>query len=89
MFSVNKIVGACLNPLSIGLAMALVSGFCAWRRFRRLGLCLTAASVLWLWLWSAPATYRMIGCAMEREWPVVKAEDAPEADAIVVLGGGM
>ena len=26
---------------------------------------------------------------MESEWPVVKAEDAPPADAIVLLGGGM
>ena len=89
MFSVNKIISACLNPLSFGLAMALIGCFCAWRKFRRLGMCLTAASVLWLWLWSAPATYRLLGCVMESEWPVVKAEDAPEADAIVVLGGGM
>ncbi len=33
--------------------------------------------------------YRWIGVALEREWPVVKAEDAPDADAIVLLGGGM
>ena len=33
--------------------------------------------------------YRWIGGALENEWPVVKAEDAPKADAIVLLGGGM
>ena len=33
--------------------------------------------------------YRWIGGALEREWPIVKAEDAPKADAIVLLGGGM
>ena len=33
--------------------------------------------------------YRWIGGALEREWPVVRAEDAPKADAIVLLGGGM
>ena len=33
--------------------------------------------------------YRWIGGALESEWPIVKAEDAPKADAIVLLGGGM
>ena len=33
--------------------------------------------------------YRWIGGALENEWPIVKAEGAPKADAIVVLGGGM
>ena len=33
--------------------------------------------------------YRWIGASLEREWPAVKAEDAPQADAIVLLGGGM
>ena len=33
--------------------------------------------------------YRWIGGALENEWPIVKAEEAPKADAIVLLGGGM
>ena len=33
--------------------------------------------------------YRWIGVALEREWSAVKAEEAPTADAIVLLGGGM
>ena len=33
--------------------------------------------------------YRWVGGALENEWPIVKAEDAPKADAIVLLGGGM
>lgn len=33
--------------------------------------------------------YRWIGGALENEWPIVRAEDAPTADAIVLLGGGM
>ena len=89
MYSVNKIVGALLNPLVIGLAFALFGGICACMRRRRLGLCLAAVSVLWLWLWSMPMMYRWIGCALECEWPVVMAEGAPTVDAIVVLGGGM
>ena len=89
MYSLNKIVGACLNPLVIGLALALFGGICACLKRRRLVLCLAAATVLWLWLWSTPMMYRWIGDALEREWPIVRAEDVPTADAIVVLGGGM
>ena len=89
MYSVNKIVGACLNPLVIGLALALFGGICACLKRRRLVLGLAAATVLWLWLWSTPMMYRWIGGALEREWPVVRAEEAPAADAIVLLGGGM
>ena len=89
MYSMNKIVGSCLNPLVIGLSLTLFGGFCACVRRRRLGVCLAAVSVLWLWLWSTPMMYRWLGGALECEWPVVKVEDAPKADAIVVLGGGM
>ena len=89
MYSLNKIVGACLNPLVIGLALALFGGIFACLKCRRLVLCLVAASVLWLWLWSTPMMYRWIGGALEREWPIVRAEDVSTADAIVLLGGGM
>jgi len=33
--------------------------------------------------------YQWMGGALEHEWPIVRAEEAPKADAIVVLGGGM
>lgn len=89
MYGLNKIVGACINPLAIGLALALLGGISACFKHRRLSLCLVALSVLWLWLWSTPMMYRWLGCSLEDACPIVKAEDAPVADAIVVLGGGM
>ena len=33
--------------------------------------------------------YRWMGYSLECEWPVVRAEDAPSADAVVLLGGSM
>ena len=89
MYGLNKIVGACINPLAIGLAPALLGGISACFKHRRLGLCLVALSVLWLWLWGTPMMYRWLGCSLEDACPIVKAEDAPVADAIVILGGGM
>ena len=89
MYVINKIVGGCLNPLVVGLALALMGAVCTWRGRRRIGGALVAGAVAWLWMWSTPVMYRVIGCSLENEWPLVKAEDAPKADAIVLLGGGM
>ena len=89
MYLLNKIVGCLLNPLVIGLVMVVASGLCLWRNRRKAGFWLLGVSVAWFWVWSTPMMYRWIGTSLEREWPVVKAEDAPMADAIVLLGGGM
>ena len=89
MYILNKIVGGCLNPLVIGMVLVLLGGICVGLKQRRLGLGVWAGALAWLWLWSTPMMYRWIGGALENEWPIVKAEDAPKADAIVLLGGGM
>ena len=59
------------------------------QRMRRAAMSSVAAAVAWLWLWSTPMVYRWVGCSLEDEWPAVMAGDAPAADAIVLLGGGM
>ena len=89
MYILNKIVGGCLNPLVVGMALMLIACICLWLKRRRIGVGFALASIGWLWLWSTPMMYRWIGGALEREWTAVKAEEAPEADAIVLLGGGM
>ena len=89
MYVLNKIVGGCLNPLVIGMGLVLFGGIFAGLKRRRLCLGFWAGALFWLWLWSTPMMYRWIGGALESEWPIVKAEDAPKADAIVLLGGGM
>ena len=61
--------------------------------------CLTASrwflicSCLWIWLWSTPLMIRLVGATLEREFlvegKVPRAEDYPQAEAILLLGGGM
>ena len=89
MYLLNKIVGDLLNPLVIGLVLSIAGGMYLWRNWRKTGFFLLVGSLLWLWLWSTPVMYHWLGGSLEGEWPVVKAEDAPVADAIVLLGGGM
>ena len=79
MYLVNKIVGGCLNPLVIGMGLVLLGGIFVGLKQRRLGLGIWAGALVWLWLWSTPLMYQWIGCALENEWPVVKAENAPTA----------
>lgn len=89
MYIVNKIVGGCVNPLVIGMMLVAVGGVLHWRGWRKTGFGFLGVSFAWFWIWSTPMMYYWMGGALEREWPVVKAEDAPKADAIVLLGGGM
>lgn len=89
MYIVNKIVGSCLNPLAVGIALIVAGGVLLWRGRRTSGFAVLAASVFWLWAWSTPVAYRRLGGSLERAYPAEKAEAAAQADAIVVLGGGM
>ena len=78
-----------MNPLVMGMAMFVIGGALLWRGRRKTGFGFLGVALAWFWIWSMPVTYHWIGCSLESEWPVVKAEDAPNADAIVLLGGGM
>lgn len=44
---------------------------------------------LWLLVWSIPAIPNGMTRALEAPYPVVRVEDQPKADAIVVLGGAV
>lgn len=89
MYYVNKIVGFLVSPIGVAVFGGFLALLCAKREHRRVAKWAGWLTVAWLWLWSTPMMYRWVGLGLEREWPVVLAEDAPKADAIVVLGGGM
>ena len=89
MYYLNKIVGAFLNPLVIGLLLMLFAIVLAQLKRRRLSCMCGLLSVVWLWFWSTGAAGRWIGLSLEREFPPQLAEQMPQADAIVVLGGGV
>ena len=89
MYYLNKIVGAIVNPIVVALILLIIGIVLCARGRKHLALGFVGGGVLWLWLWSTPMMYRWVGLGLEREWPVVLAEDAPRADAVVILGGGM
>lgn len=92
---IHKIVMFFATPLTVGLGL-LVFGLAlaAWRTRRgkpvgRWSYGAVAVSFVWIWLWSTPFMTRLIGMSLERAYPPRLAESMPEADAIVLLGGGM
>lgn len=91
----NHLVGVTLNPLVAGVVLVLLATLLGWRaargsdRCRRWAWRVGVLAVVWLWFWSTPLACWLFGRGFEIAYPPVVAEDAPTADAIVVLGGGV
>ena len=93
MYYLNKIVGFIVSPIGgaiIGAVCVLVLSRLGRKRVARWICGLTVA---WLWLWMTPIMTRVVGEPLENEFldggRVPAVESFPEADAIVLLGGGM
>jgi uncharacterized SAM-binding protein YcdF (DUF218 family) len=94
MFYLNKIVWFWLNPSILPLlaaAVGLVVYFKAKRgALRRIGMAAVVLSLLFTWFASTLACVCLLGLPLERPYlGAQSADQSPEADAIVVLGGGM
>lgn len=89
MYVLHQIVNMLINPVFVVLLL-LAAGLAALlKRRSRLGVGLVSSAMLFLFLLSWPPVVDAAGWALERDYPVVRAEDFPAADAIVVLGGGV
>lgn len=90
MYALNKLVWALVNPAVIGVLM-LFFGFLLSRR--RLGKVLVFFSLVWFVFWTLPATTDTIGAPLEElylvDGAIPSVESYTNADAIVILGGGM
>jgi len=89
MFLLNKLVGLLMNPLMLGI-LIILAGLCLqFTKRRRLAIGMNALGVLWFWVWSTHALYMVLGLGLEKQYPPVSVEQMPQAEAIVILGGGM
>lgn len=89
MFELGKVVGWLASPLALallswGLTLGLFVG-----RGRRWALGVGLAGMLGLWGVSMPYTAHVLARQLEGRYPAVPVEQAPEADAILVLGGAL
>lgn len=85
-----------LNDFIVALTYPPVASLCLWAlgaivaivRLRRLALALAILGVAWTLVWSIPWCSEQLRAALSRSEPAVAEADLPQADAIVVLGGG-
>lgn len=84
MFSslINLVVplNLCIFLMVVGFVLCLI-------RFKRSGLSLIFAGMLWVLIWSLPVTSILFGGILENSYPHRPAAQYPTAQAIVVLGG--
>jgi len=96
MYYINKIVGWVASPLGvafIGLAVGWATGRRG-GRLARIGTLAAGLSAAFLWSMGCGVTTRLVGVGLERGWEREGAmhgsiEGLPDADAIVILGGGV
>ena len=93
MYYLNKIVGFVISPIGIAIIGGLAALVCAQLKRQCIAKWVGGLTVVWLWLWMMPVMTRVVGEPLEREFlvggRVPTVESFPEADAIVLLGGGM
>lgn len=84
-------------PSSVSVALMALGLFLAWRQLRRSpidatrcrrGLATALSGLVILYLACTPWISTLLARSLERRTPYLSPEDAPLADAIVVLGGG-
>lgn len=103
MYYINKIVGWILSPLGVlfigfgvAWAMRLLSRRIETKAklLRRVANVIVVAVLVFMWVLGCGITTRFIGASLEKAWEVEgkphgDISGLPNADAIVVLGGGM
>lgn len=85
---INKIVGFVANPLFVGMLLVVLGLILVLRKKSRTALWTLGTALAWFWFWSMPIVGGWLCISLEEDYPVRLAEDMPEADAIVVMGGG-
>ena len=93
MYYINKIVGFIVSPIGGAIAGGIIAVVCARFGRKRMAKWVGGLTVAWLWLWMTPIMTWVVGVPLEREFlvdgKVPMVETFPEADAIILLGGGM
>ena len=86
---IDKLLSVLVFPLGTSFIALALAGALAWRGRPCLARAIALLGSAWLWVCSMPLTAGFLLASLEAPFPPVPAEDVPNADLIVVLGGGM
>jgi uncharacterized SAM-binding protein YcdF (DUF218 family) len=88
-FLLSKLLPLFVYPLGLGLLLQLAGLGAAGRGRRQLGLGLSGAGLGLVWLFAMPFTSRQLIWGLEERAAALTPAVIPQADAVVVLGGGL
>jgi uncharacterized SAM-binding protein YcdF (DUF218 family) len=88
-FYLSKLATQVIYPLPLSILLALAALLLLWRRHHRTAGMVLATSVAILWASSTQVIALALGHSLDSQFPPVLPANAPEAGAIVVLGGGL
>jgi uncharacterized SAM-binding protein YcdF (DUF218 family) len=88
-FLFYKAFSQLIMPLGLTLLFLLVALVLFLRNRKKSAVLIFVFTILWLWLWSTPVWSDFMRGRLESKFSYKTAEKYPEADAIVVLGGGV
>lgn len=86
---VSKFVIWLLSPLGTFFCLAGLALLLVWRRRLRSCMALGALALIWLWAWSMPVLSLWLRGTIEDQFPPRPIAAVPQAQALVVLGGGV
>ena len=79
-----------MNPFMIGFTLAVIGFALLLKNKKKFGIVVSMISFFWLWICSTSTASVLLGIPLEKPFlQYEKVESSPEADAIVVLGGGI
>lgn len=85
----DKVVIFLLSPLGTALLGLVFALLLAWFGSKRMARRLALVAGLWLLLWSLPVVSHSLRARLESSYPALATAQVPNAQAIVVLGGGI
>lgn len=89
MFLLSKLLPVFVYPVGAALALAGLALLVALAGWRRVALALAVLGAAVLWLAATPVLAEALYAPLERRYPALPVADAPDADAIVLLGGSL
>ena len=94
MYYLNKIVGWCTSPLGVMFLSAAFSWLLYHYGKKKMAMWISVIVLVFFWIMGCGITTRIIGVGLERSWEYPgkvhgDITGLPQADAIVILGGGM
>lgn len=89
MLYLDKLLSQLAYPLGLAIGLALLALLLMLRGWRRGAAALLSIGILWLFLWSMPVVSDRLRASLEERVKPEPIALIPQADAVVVLGGGI